>query len=269
MDESMASTMKKLNLALIVLGLLAVIAVSFSVYFYQQNNQLLTDITTKNKRIVDLQKKQTTQITPTSSSVAGNDQSTQTSQPEIPSDWIWCSDKDLGFKFAHPIDWQYVDVRVGTQSAQASDFNSGVCSVPGSMSPKAQIDYLTKKYSNSSQPLVTYSILPKNDSYNTIDSLYEMYKTTYVSQGGYTPHPSSLLTIHGLSGFYINQITNSYSDNIYVIELGAGKFLEFSNRESDKHYKPSPPPTIDDQNDYTQYTSIIDKIVKTLRLLSA
>jgi len=64
MDAPTVPIAKKLGFALTVLGLASVIAVGFSIYIYQQNNKLSSDITNKNAQIATLQKQQTTQTTP-------------------------------------------------------------------------------------------------------------------------------------------------------------------------------------------------------------
>lgn len=192
-------------------------------------------------------------------------------QSDLPSGWTWCVDTADGFKFAHPVDWKF-DL-MGVQSgwtSQAQAYDKGDCSAPGGLAPQAQLTYIMNKYGgNNFGPLLSYSILPHNAVYDTVNKLHDLYVSEYdsYSQAGYTPKPASLFTINGLSASYVNQNTNSYSDNWYDIELKPGVILEFYNRESDKHYTASTPPKVDDQNDYTQYTPTIEQIVKTVHAL--
>lgn len=200
-----------------------------------------------------------------SSTTSKSSKSTTQPQSNLPAGWTWCVDKEDGFTFAHPNDWKFNWATSEDKwSAQAQAYDNGTCSSPGGLSPQAQLDYLTKKYGVAAQSLLTYRILPPNTTYNTIDKLYSYYQSSNASESEEAPAPSNMININGLKGFYMNQKTNSYSDNYYVIQLAPSTFIEFTNRESDKHYTPSPNSTVDDQNDYTQYTPTVDAIVKTI-----
>jgi hypothetical protein len=191
-------------------------------------------------------------------------------QSDLPNGWKWCVDNADGFKFAHPSDWKYNWITVQSQwAAQSQAFDKGMCSTPGGLAPQTQLSYLQNKYGSSSSPLLSYGMIPssKAKAYDTITKMYDSYKSEEVSGVGYVPKPSMMLTINGLSGFYINQVTNSYSNNIYVVQLSNGSYIEFDNRESDKHYRSGQNAAVDDQNDYTQYTSVVEQIVKTLHTL--
>ncbi len=80
----------------VVLALIAIAAVAYSVYAWQQNRQLSTDITTKNTQIADLQKQKTT-----SSPVT-----TPTTQPADPyAGWRIATLKYEKATFKYPSTW--------------------------------------------------------------------------------------------------------------------------------------------------------------------
>lgn len=178
------------------------------------------------------------------------------------ADWNKYENKDLGFRYYYPKDWR-TENSTGQCAASAADFGASYCPISGSLNPQAYVDYQNKKYSNLVLPLAGYDVFQKSSQ--SLESLYQTFKTEYASQEGFSPKPSELITVNGLKGFYVNQKTNSYSDNIYVIQLSVGTYIKFSNRESDKSYNANG--SINDQNDYTSYTATVDKIVKSLAAL--
>jgi len=196
-------------------------------------------------------------IQPKNSTTKGSS-SKSTSDTKIPAvktdplvGWKTYTNTALGFSIKYPSDWQVSD---------------------GIISPQTYIDYQTKKYGNLVGPLVYFGegavsgVASYAESSLPMSEIYEQDKATFASTDGNTSTPSYTFTSNGLSGFYINQKTSSYSDNIYVVELSQGKHVVFTNRESDKAYSPGGA-SVTDQNDYTNYSSTITEIIKTINRL--
>lgn len=184
-------------------------------------------------------------------------------KPSVSAGWTFYDNKDLGVSFAYPDSWKNAPSVNGRCNGNAADFNASACPLFGTLDPTAYIEYQTKKYGSLVGSLVYYGLYQQSDQ--TLNNLYQELQSEYSSTDGYTSKPSRLLSVNGLHGFYVNQQTNSYSDNIYVIDMGGGTYLEFINRESDKHYSSTATGNqLDDQNDYTQYTDTLEQIVQTV-----
>jgi len=90
------SRRKTLTIMAIVLAIIAVAGIAYSVYAWQQNRQLSSDITNKNTQIATLQKQQTTQTTPTP---------TPTPAPSPYDGWQSATLKYEKINFKYPATW--------------------------------------------------------------------------------------------------------------------------------------------------------------------
>ncbi len=182
----------------------------------------------------------------------------------IPSDWIWYKDSSAGIAFAHPKNWRVKESKTTHCSPIAAiEFDASSCPLSGRLRPKNFTGLQAKKYNRQVDSIVRFELI--QDSSKSFNELYRQFKLQYVSEAGYQPKPTTTFNNKGHKGFYINQKTNSYSDNLYVIELDKGKYLFVMNRESDKHYTTGG--VVDDQNDYTEHSPTVDRIVKTIKKL--
>ena len=167
--------------------------------------------------------------------------------------WAPYENKELGFKFFFPQDWKLEMI-----SPEYKSFGIH-------LNPQNYIDYENDKYGIVQHSLVGFSV--RSFEGKSFEKIYNEYKTTFAPQEGYEAKPSYTFDFNGLKGFYINQYNNSYSDNNYFIRLSPDKYLIISNRESEQHYTPGGK-SVDDKNDFTQYSPIVKQIVKTISPLN-
>ena len=183
------------------------------------------------------------------------------------SDWQVYENKAVGLTYKYPRDWVNKENSIrGCSPLGAITFKASNCPLDIDLSSQSYIDYQTKKYGNLAGPLVNLQVF--SASSQRLDNLYSELKSSNASQAGFKSIPSTTFTNNNTRGFYINQVTDSYSDNYYVIELAEDTFLYIVNRESDKHYSPDNGKQ-DDQNDYSQYTKTLEQIVKSIQKSSS
>lgn len=183
----------------------------------------------------------------------------------VPAGWMWQANQKSGIQFAYPSSWKLkTNSETATTCGPAVAYDYGSSSCPlysAQLNPQTYISHQKTKYGNTSNNLLSFGVI--NGSNRSLTTLYDQFKTEYVSMEGQVSNGTFLLNYHGLLGFFINQKTSSYSENTYVIQISDGTYIEFSNRESDKSYSTSG--SVTDSNDFTDYTPIIQKIVSSIQ----